>query len=59
VLSQGVELDAEALCKAFCQIHELHFQTKATRGLYNNFRCYNFAYQSGAMFLALVYRSKW
>jgi hypothetical protein len=35
--SQSVEPDAEAFCEAFSQIHELHFQTKATRGLHNNF----------------------
>ena len=44
VRSQGVELDAEAFREAFGQIHELHFQMKATRGLHNNFGCYNFAY---------------
>jgi hypothetical protein len=59
VQSQGVELDAEAFCEAFSQIHELHFQTKATRGLHNNFGCYNFAYRRGSMFPALAYRSKW
>jgi hypothetical protein len=52
---QGVEPNT----KAFCEIHELHFQTKATRGLHNNFGCYNFAYRKGAMFPALAYRSKW
>jgi hypothetical protein len=59
VQSQGVELDAEAFCEALSQIHELHFQTKATRGLHNNFGCYNFAYRRGSMFPALAYRSKW
>jgi hypothetical protein len=59
VRSQGVELDIEAFYKAFSQIHELHFQTKATRGLHNNFGCYNFVYRRGVMFLALAYRSKW
>ena len=44
VRSQGVEPDDEAFCEAFCQIHELHFQMKAIRGLHNNFSCYNFAY---------------
>jgi hypothetical protein len=57
--SQGVESDAKALCKAFYQIHELHFQTKATNNLHNNFGCYNFAYRRGALSPALAYRSKW
>jgi hypothetical protein len=43
VRSQGVELDAEAYCEAFSQVHELHFLTKATRGFHNNFGCYNLA----------------
>jgi hypothetical protein len=59
VRSQGVESDAEALCEAFCHIHELHFQMKATNGLHNNFGCYNFAYRRGALSLALAYQSKW
>jgi hypothetical protein len=59
VQSQGVEPDAEAFCEASSQIHELHFQTKATRGLHNNFGYYNFVYRRSAMFLALAYRSKW
>jgi hypothetical protein len=59
VRSQGIEHDAKAFCEAFSQIHELHFQTKTTRGLHNNFGCYNFAYRTGLMFLALAYRSKW
>jgi hypothetical protein len=29
VRSQGIELDAEALCEVFSQIYELYFQTKA------------------------------
>jgi hypothetical protein len=48
--SQGVELDDEAFCEIFSQIHELYFQTKATNGLHNKFGCYNFTYQRGAMF---------
>jgi hypothetical protein len=59
VRSYGIEFDAEAFCEAFSHIHELHFQTKATSGLHNNFSCYNFAYRRGSMFLALAYRSKW
>jgi hypothetical protein len=57
--SQGVEREVGALCEAFCQIHELHFRTKATRGLHNNFVCYNFSYRRGTLFSALAYQSKW
>jgi hypothetical protein len=59
VRSHGVEFDNEAFCEAFIQIHELHFQMKATRGLHNNFSYYNFAYRRGAMFSAPAYQSKW
>jgi hypothetical protein len=59
VWSQGVVPYAEAICKAFSQIHELHFQAKEVRGLHNYFGCYNFAYRRGALFSALAYRSKW
>lgn len=59
VRSQGVGISDEALCEAFCQVHELHFQTKATGGLHNNFGCYNFAYRRGVMSPAPAYRSKW
>ena len=41
IRSQGVDPNA----KAFFQIHGLHFQLKATRGLHNNFGWYNFAYR--------------
>ena len=58
IQSQGVEPDVEASYEAFSQI-ELHFQMKTISGLHNNFGCYNFAYQRGAMFPALAYRSKW
>jgi hypothetical protein len=44
IRSQGIEFDAQDFCEAFSHILELHFQTKATRGLHNNFGCYNFAY---------------
>jgi hypothetical protein len=56
--SQGAELIPKLFCEAFCQIHELHFQMKATRVLHNNFGCYNFAYRKGVLFLALAYRSE-
>jgi hypothetical protein len=59
VRSQRIEFDAEAFCEAFSHINEQHFQTKATRGLNNNFGCYNFTYRRSLMFLALAYRSKW
>jgi hypothetical protein len=59
IRSQGIEYDAEAFYEAFNHIHELHFQTKATRGLHNNFGCYNFTYRRGSMFSVLAYRSKW
>jgi hypothetical protein len=40
--SQGVE----PLAKAFCRVHELHYQTEAREdGLHENFGCYNFAYR--------------
>jgi hypothetical protein len=39
--SQGMSANV----KGFCQVHELHCQTKArTDGLHKNFGCYNFAY---------------
>jgi hypothetical protein len=44
IKSQGLEPDADC----FCNIHELSYQTKATRKeqYYNNFGCYNFVYRS-------------
>jgi hypothetical protein len=31
--------------QGFCQVHELHYQTKARAdGLHKNFGCYNFTY---------------
>jgi hypothetical protein len=55
--SQGIEPNEEF----FCHIHELHYQTKATRKehLHNNFGYYNFTYQKEAQFPALAYHSKW
>jgi hypothetical protein len=55
VRNKGVERNA----KAFSQIHELHYKTKATGGLHNKFECYNFAYQKEAIFPAHAYRRKW
>jgi hypothetical protein len=54
--SQGVEPFAEG----FCQVHELHYQTKARKdGLHENFGCYNFAYRKTTKFPVISYRSKW
>jgi hypothetical protein len=54
--SQGMSLDAEA----FCRVHELHYQTKATTdGLHENFGCYNFAYCKDTKAPVLSYRTKW
>jgi hypothetical protein len=54
--SQGVEPFAEG----FCQVHELHYQTKARRdGLHENSGCYNFAYRKTTKFPVISYRSKW
>jgi hypothetical protein len=39
--SQGMSANA----KSFCQVHELHYQTKfRANGLHKNFGCYIFAY---------------
>jgi hypothetical protein len=39
--SQGMSANA----KSFCQVHELHYQTKVrANGLHKNFGCYIFAY---------------
>jgi hypothetical protein len=54
--SQGVEPFAEA----FCQVHELHYQTKAREdGLHENFGCYNFAYRKDMKTPVVSYRTKW
>jgi hypothetical protein len=54
--SQGMDPNAEA----FCLIHELHYQTKASEdGLHENFGCYNFAYRKDTNALVLSYRTKW
>jgi hypothetical protein len=46
---------------SFCNIHELHYQTKATRKeqLHKNFGCYIFTNRSDAQYPFLAYRSKW
>jgi hypothetical protein len=44
----------------FCQVHELHYQTKARAyGLHENFGCYNFAYRKDMKAPVLSYRTKW
>jgi hypothetical protein len=54
--SQGVE----PLAEAFCQVHELHYQTKAREdGLHENFGCYNFAYRKDMKTPVVSYRTKW
>jgi hypothetical protein len=54
--SQGVE----PLAKAFCRVHELHYQTKAREdGLHENFGCYNFAYRKDMKTPVVSYRTKW
>jgi hypothetical protein len=54
--SQGMDPNA----KAFCRVHELHYQTKARAdGLHENFGCYNFVYRKDTKALVLSYRTKW
>jgi hypothetical protein len=45
----------------FCQVHDLHYQTKAKAEtcLYNNFGCYNFAYRKDTSGPVLAYWTKW
>jgi hypothetical protein len=54
--SQGMNPNA----KAFCRVHELHYQTKAREdGLHENFGYYNFAYRKDTRAPVLNYRTKW
>jgi hypothetical protein len=55
--SQGLEPNA----RCFCNIHELSYQTKATRKeqYHNNFDCYNFVSHSEASYLVPTFRKKW
>jgi hypothetical protein len=54
--SQGIDPNA----KAFCRVHELHYQTKAREdGLHENFGCYNFAYRKDMKASVLSYHTKW
>jgi hypothetical protein len=53
--SQGKSANAEG----FCQIHKLHYQTKARADdLHKNFSCYNFAYQKDTKAPVKGYRTK-
>jgi hypothetical protein len=46
--------------KAFCRMHELHYQTKARAdGLHENFGCYNFAYRKDTKAPVLSSHTKW
>jgi hypothetical protein len=54
--SQGKSANAEG----FCQVHELHYQTKARAdGLHKNFGSYNFAYRKDTKAPMIGYRTKW
>ena len=54
--SQGMDPNA----KAFCRVHELHYQTKAREdGLHENFGCYTFVYSKDTKAPMLNYRTKW
>ena len=57
MMSQGLELDA----RYFCNIHELSYQTKATRKeqYHNNFSCYNFVPRSEASYRVPTFRKRW
>jgi hypothetical protein len=46
--------------EVFCQVHELHYQTKAREdGLHENFGCYNFAYRKDMKSQVVSYHTKW
>jgi hypothetical protein len=54
--SQGKSVNA----KGFCQVHELHYQTKTRAdGLHKNFGCYNFAYRKDTKAPVIGYHTKW
>jgi hypothetical protein len=54
--SQGMDPNA----KAFCRVHELHYQTKAREdALHEKFGCYNFAYHKDTKAPVLNYRTEW
>jgi hypothetical protein len=55
--SQGLEPDA----RCFCNMHELLYQTKATRKeqYHNNFGCYSFVHHAEASYPVPTFRKKW
>jgi hypothetical protein len=55
--SQGLEPNA----KFFCNIHELSYETKATRKeqYHNNFGCCNFVPRSEMSYPVLTFRKRW
>jgi hypothetical protein len=55
--SQWLEPDV----RCFCNIHELSYQTKATRKerYHNNFRCYSFVPHSDTRYLVPTFQKKW
>jgi hypothetical protein len=55
--SQGLEPNA----KCFCNIHELSYETKATRKeqYHNNFGCYSFVPRSEVSYLVPRFRKRW
>jgi hypothetical protein len=57
VRSQGLEPSA----KCFCNMHELLYETKATRKeqYHNNFGCYGFIARSNASYPVPIYRKRW
>jgi hypothetical protein len=57
VRSQGLEPSA----KCFCNMHELLYETKATRKeqYHNNFGCYGFSARSNASYPVPTFRKRW
>jgi hypothetical protein len=57
VRSQGLEPSA----KCFCNMHELLYETKATRKeqYHNNFGCYRFIARSNASYSVPTYQKRW
>jgi hypothetical protein len=57
VRSQGLKPSA----KCFCNMHELSYETKATRKEYyhNNFGCYGFVPRSDVSYLVPTFRKRW
>jgi hypothetical protein len=57
IRSQGMELDADC----FSNLHELSYQTKATRKeqYHKNFGCYTFVYQSDVRYPVSTFEKKW